>query len=271
MIKFMIENNKIFQIDAFTNELFKGNPACVVPLSKWFEDDILLKIAKENSVPETAFFVKKGSGIHLRWFTPDLEMDLCGHATLASAHCLVKHLEYRSDKIEFQTLSGPLKVSVEDGIYFLDFPSSPPEPAQLPESIENALSIDPIEVYKARDYVLLFESEQQIRDIEVNRVIFDQINLGTGGVVVTSKGKNVDFVSRFFTPQASIMEDPVTGSAHCSLIPFWSNRLQKKKMSALQLSERGGQLNCESMGKRVLIGGEARTYFEGHFFIDSLK
>jgi PhzF family phenazine biosynthesis protein len=264
----MSEKIKIYQIDAFTNQLFKGNPACVVPLSKWPDDKILLKIAKENAVPETAFFVKKQNSIHLRWFTPDIEMDLCGHATLAAAHCLVEHLEINSNKIRFETLSGPLKVSVENGIYFLDFPSRPPKKTKLPDSIYNSLNITPIEVFKARDYLLLFENEQQIRDLKVNRVTFDQINLGTGGVIMTSKGKNVDFVSRFFTPQATLLEDPVTGSAHCTLIPFWANRLQKQKLNALQLSQRGGKLICEEMDKRVLIGGEARTYLEGHFFVD---
>ena len=264
----MSESIKIFQIDAFTKELFKGNPACVVPLSEWIDDNILLKIAKENAVPETAFFVKKKNSIYLRWFTPDLEMDLCGHATLATAHCLVKHLGYKSNKIKFETLSGILEVSIENGMYFLDFPSRPPERTKLPELIKNSINISPLEVFKSRDYVLLFESEQQIQDLEINRIIFDQINLGTGGVIMTSKGNNVDFVSRFFTPQATLLEDPVTGSAHCSLIPFWANRLKKQKMNALQLSKRGGELICKEMGQRVLIGGEARTYLEGYFFID---
>lgn len=264
----MTRKLKIYQIDAFTDQLFGGNPACVVPLKKWLDDKVLLQIARENAVPETVFFIEKENAIHLRWFTPDLEMDLCGHATLATAHCLVKHLGYQSDKIEFETLSGPLKVFIDCEMYFLDFPSRPPEPTQLPEVIKNALNISPIEVFKARDYVLRFETEQQIKAIQVNRSIFDQINLGTGGVIVTAQGVDVDFVSRFFTPQASLLEDPVTGSSHCSLIPFWSYRLQKEKMKALQLSERGGQLICEAMGERVRIGGKAQTYLEGHIFIE---
>lgn len=257
----------LYQIDAFTSRLFSGNPACVVPLKEWLDDSILLKIAKENAVPETAFFVERENTIHLRWFTPDLEMDLCGHATLATAHCLKTHLNYAKELIEFDTLSGKLKVSVEKEMYYLDFPSRPPKGSQIPKAIKNALSIAPKEVFKARDYVLVYENEQQIKDLEVNRSIFDQINLATGGVIVTSKGKTVDFVSRFFTPQATLLEDPVTGSAHCSLIPFWANRLQKKKMKALQLSERGGQLNCEAVGERVLIGGSAITYLDGYLYL----
>ncbi|MDG1762917.1 MAG: PhzF family phenazine biosynthesis protein [Flavobacteriaceae bacterium] len=258
----------LYQIDAFTDHLFGGNPACVVPLNKWLDDNILLKIAKENAVPETAFFVEREKNIHLRWFTPDLEMDLCGHATLAAAHCLKSHLNYSKEFIEFDTLSGTLRVSLDKEMYFLDFPSRPPRQTIFPESIKNALNIIPTEVLKARDFVLVYENEQQIREIKINRSVFDQINLDTGGVIVTSKGDNVDFVSRFFTPQATLLEDPVTGSAHCSLIPFWANRLQKKKMNALQLSERGGQLDCEAIGDRVRIGGRAKTYMQGHFFLD---
>jgi PhzF family phenazine biosynthesis protein len=254
---------KFYQIDAFTNKLFRGNPACVVPLNTWLEDSVLLNIAKENAVPETAFFTIQENGIHLRWFTPDIEMDLCGHATLASAHCIIQHMDYGKAELEFKTLSGTLKVNHSNGMYFLDFPSRPPKKSTLPNQIKNALSIPPLEVYKARDYLLLYEAESDVQNLRVNRQLFDQINLGTGGVIITSKGKTVDFVSRFFTPQASILEDPVTGSAHCSLIPFWAERIQKQKMNALQLSERGGELSCELVEDRVLIGGEACTYAEG--------
>jgi PhzF family phenazine biosynthesis protein len=258
---------KIFQIDAFTSELFRGNPACVIPLQNWLSDDLLLKIAEENAVPETAFFVIKNKTIQLRWFTPDLEMDLCGHATLATAHCLIKQLNYPSEQLEFHTLSGILKVTLKNEIYYLDFPSRPPKKANLPKQLLHALSLNPIEVYKARDYMLVYENEQQLREIKINRMLFDQINLGTGGVILTAPGMDVDFVSRFFTPQATLLEDPVTGSAHCSLIPFWANQIQKKKMSALQLSRRGGKLWCQLQGERVLIGGKARTYLEGQLLL----
>ena len=223
---------ELYQIDAFTDKTFGGNPACVVPLTYWLPDDILLKITKENAVAETAFFVDKGDKIHLRWFTPEIEMDLCGHATLATAHCLKSILNYPNDKIIFETLSGDLTVLVENDLYYLDFPSRMPVISELPETIKKSLNIQPKEVYKSRDYLLVYDTEQEIEKIKVNRQIFDKINLDPGGVIVTAKGENYDFVSRFFTPQALILEDPVTGSAHCSLIPFWSSRLKKNELNA---------------------------------------
>ena len=258
----------IYQIDAFTNSIFGGNPACVVPLPSWLPDEILLKITQENAVAETAFFVAKENKFHLRWFTPEIEMDLCGHATLATAHCLKTILKYPSNNIVFETVSGNLSVAVKDGFYFLDFPSRIPVPAELPELIEKSLNIPPKEVYKSRDYVLVYDTEQDIKNIKINRQIFDQINLGTGGVIVTSKGTSCDFVSRFFTPQASILEDPVTGSAHCSLTPLWAKKLHKKELTAQQLSKRKGVLNCLDKNDRVIISGQARTYSIGKIWID---
>ncbi|MGB2326794.1 MAG: PhzF family phenazine biosynthesis protein [Flavobacteriaceae bacterium] len=258
----------IYQIDAFTNTVFGGNPACVIPLNSWLPDEILLKITQENAVAETTFFVPKGNKFHLRWFTPEIEMDLCGHATLAAAHCIKTILKYDSNNIVFETLSGDLSVCVKDDFYFLDFPSRMPVPSTLPKPIEKALNMAPKEVYKSRDYVLVFDTEQEIKNIKINRQFFDQINLNTGGVIVTSKGTNCDFVSRFFTPQASILEDPVTGSAHCSLIPFWAKRLDKKELSAQQLSKRGGVLNCLDKNDRVIISGQAKTYSVGKLWID---
>ena len=258
---------QIFQIDAFTNEVFKGNPACVVPLKEWLSDNVLLHIAKENAVAETAFFIQEGEIFHLRWFTPDLEMDLCGHATLATAHAILSELNYPSNSIHFKTRIGQLSVSFENNFYFLNFPSRKPEKVSLPQEIKSALNIQPKEVYKSRDYMLVYDNEQAIQDLQIHRPTFDKINLGTGGVIVTSKGKDVDFVSRFFTPQATILEDPVTGSAHCSLIPYWSAVLSKTKLSALQISERGGVLSCENKGDRVLIGGQAVTFSSGWFKI----
>ncbi len=258
---------EIYQVDSFTEQVFHGNPACVVPLKNWLPDETLLKIARENAVAETAFFIDKGDFIHLRWFTPEIEMDLCGHATLATAHCLVAHLNYQKNRIIFDTQVGPLKVNVEDGVYYMDFPSRMPEPTALPDIIERSLNIKPKEVFKSRDYVLLYESEQDITNIRIDRSIFDLLNLAPGGVVVTAAGTDSDFVSRFFTPQSSILEDPVTGSAHCSLIPFWAKRLTKDKLLALQLSERGGKLYCENKPDRVIIAGKARTYSVGRFWI----
>lgn len=259
---------ELYQIDAFTDKMFGGNPACVVPLKNWLADDILMKITRENAVPETAFFVDKGDKIHLRWFTPEIEMDLCGHATLATAHCLKSILNYPKDKIVFETLSGDLTVSVKNDLYSLDFPSRMPIASELPEMIRKSLSIQPKEVYKSRDYMLVYDTEQEIKDIKIDTQIFNQINLNPGGVIVTAKGDNCDFVSRFFTPQASILEDPVTGSAHCSLIPFWSQRLEKNELHAMQISDRVGILHCQNKSDRVIISGKAKTYSVGHLWTE---
>lgn len=259
---------EIYQIDAFTYQLFAGNPACVVPLAEWLPDQVMLNIAKENAVAETAFFVQNADSFHLRWFTPEIEMDLCGHATLASAHCLHALLNHPNDQIVFETASGKLTVEVKNNKYYLDFPSRNPTPAELPDEIKHSLNVQPKEVLKARDYVLIYESEDDIRNIRIDRNQFDLINMDPGGVIVTAVGKSCDFVSRFFTPQASILEDPVTGSAHCSLIPYWAAKLQKNKMIAQQLSERSGTLFCEDKGDRVIISGQARTYSVGNFWID---
>ncbi|MEI8073201.1 MAG: PhzF family phenazine biosynthesis protein [Bacteroidota bacterium] len=258
----------LYQIDAFTDKTFGGNPACVVPLDHWLEDGILLKIAKENAVAETAFFVDKGDKIHLRWFTPEIEMDLCGHATLATAHCLKTILDYKKDLIVFETLSGNLIVKAEDGLYKMDFPARMPIADSLPSTVLNSLNIKPKEVLKSRDYVLVYENETAIRNIKIDRQLFDQINLDPGGVIVTAIGDNCDFVSRFFTAQASILEDHVTGSAHCSLIPFWSKRLNKKELYAQQVSERMGKLYCQDRGDRVIISGQAKTYSIGNFWTE---
>ena len=258
-------NFDLYQVDAFTNNIFSGNPACVVPLKAWLSDDILLKIAQENAVSETAFFIDKGKDIDLRWFTPDQEIDLCGHATLSTAHVLKSVLNYSSNKILFNTMSGQLKVTYKDDLYYLDFPSRKAKSAILPKEIEMSLNIQPKEVFKSRDYMLVYESQKEIENIKINRHFFDQINLGHGGVIVTAKGDLVDFVSRYFTPQATILEDPVTGSAHCTLTPFWSSKLRKKELTALQISNRGGELICKDILDRVIIGGEARVFSIGSF------
>lgn len=258
----------LYQIDAFTDKIFGGNPACVVPLDSWLPDEILLKIAKENAVAETAFYVINDKRIHLRWFTPEIEMDLCGHATLATAHTLKSILNYPENTIVFDTLSGELLVTIDNDIYTLDFPSRKPVPSELPEIIRDSLNIQPKAVLKSRDYVLIYETEQEIKDIVIDRQTFDTLNLDPGGVVVTAKGSQCDFVSRFFTSQSSILEDPVTGSAHCSLIPYWSEQLGKKEMHAKQLSEREGTLYCIDNGERVLISGKAKTYSTGTCWIE---
>lgn len=250
----------VYQINAFTEHLEGGNPACVVELQYWLENDLLLKIAKANAVSETAFFIQKGTHFHLRWFTPEIEMDLCGHATLATAHVLKTILNHPENCLKFDTLSGELLVNVNQNLYSLDLPSRKPISSDISEIILNSINIKPTEILKSRDYVLVYESEEDIKKIIINTSIFDQINLDPGGVIVTAKGDDCDFVSRYFTPQSSILEDPVTGSAHCSLIPYWGEKLKKKTLIAKQLSERQGTLFCVDKGNRVEISGYAKTF-----------
>lgn len=257
----------IYHIDSFAGKLFEGNPACVVPLDGWLPDELMLKIAAENAVAETAFFVKEGNVFRLRWFTPDIEMDLCGHATLAAAHVLKTEMGFDGGAVVFDTASGIIEVGVSDGIYILDFPSRKPLPAVLPPEICDSLSLRPREVLRARDYILVYDSEEQVRQIAVDRALFDRINLDPGGVAVTAPGKECDFVSRFFTPQATIPEDYVTGSAHCSLVPYWSGRFGRKELVARQISARPGTLWCSDRGDRVHIGGRAVTYMKGRIRI----
>jgi len=257
---------RIFQIDAFTDKLFGGNPAAVCPLENWPSDEILQNIAIENNLAETSFFVQLSKNhFHLRWFTPEFEMDLCGHATLASAFVIINELGNNSNDILFDTQSGLLKVKKVADYLELDFPSRPPKKAELPKIISDGLNIQPKEVWKARDYLLVYDSEDDIERIKPNMAILNQINIDPGGIIFTAKGKSddVDFVSRFFTPQATVFEDPVTGSAHCTLIPFWAERLNKKKLRALQISERGGELICQLNKDRVAIRGKAVKYLEG--------
>jgi PhzF family phenazine biosynthesis protein len=258
----------IYQIDAFTDTLFGGNPACVVPLKNWLPNDVLLKITQENAVAETAFFTEENNSYHLRWFTPEIEMDLCGHATLATAHVLHTILNKNSHTFTFHSLSGELIVKVQNGMYTLDFPTRKPEHAVLPDVIIEAINIQPKEVWKSRDYMLVYDSEEDVVNIQVNQQLLDRINLDPGGIIVTAPGEKADFVSRFFTPQAKILEDPVTGSAHCTLIPYWSEKLNKKTLHAQQLSKRKGTLYCEYKKERVLITGAAKTYSEGHIILD---
>lgn len=259
-----------FQVDAFTNSVFGGNPAAVVMLSQNLPDATLLQIAKENALSETAFLLPANDSYILRWFTPDLEMDLCGHATLASSHILFTEFGYSKEEIIFRTISGDLKVSREEDSYLMDFPQREAEKATLPIEIYDSLSIKPYLVYKARDYMLVYKTEEEIRNIEIDRSIIDEINLDPGGVIITAPGKDCDFVSRFFTPQSTIFEDPVTGSAHCTLAPFWAIKTGKSTMFAKQLSERGGSMHCQLTEGRVILKGNAVTYSKGEIFIPTI-
>ncbi|MEO9869761.1 PhzF family phenazine biosynthesis protein [Ekhidna sp.] len=259
----------IYQVDAFSNHLFGGNPAAVVLISdQWPTDDVLQKIAIENNLAETAFFQKRENRYQLRWFTPEFEIDLCGHATLASAHIIFTELHDKGDKIYFDTVSGELVVTKKEGLLQLDFPSRMPEEAIMEKSMLKAFSIKPKEIYKSRDYMLVFESEIEIRELVVNSSMLSASDFGKGGIICTAQGDEADFVSRFFLPGASVFEDPVTGSAHCSMIPYWSEKMGKEKMVAYQLSERMGYLECTNRGDRVLIAGNAVTYLKGEIMIE---
>lgn len=258
---------KKYHIDAFTDKLFGGNPACVIPLKEWLPDEMLFLITKENNLAETAFFIETKDVFHIRWFTPDVEMDLCGHATLATAHVLRKHLNYKGDVIRFTSASGELQVSFDADKYVLDFPSRMPGIAELPEIISASLNSQPKEVYLSRDYVLVYESEEEIKALNPDKNKLEQIDLGHGGIICTAIGNEADFVSRFFTPGATIFEDPVTGSAHCSLVPFWSERLNKKDLLAYQISDRHGVLYCTNKNDRVLLCGGAVTYSVGDIYL----
>ena len=235
-----------------------------MPLDNWLPDDTLLKIAKENNVSETAYFIKKEDHFYLRWFTPEIEMDLCGHATLATAYCLRNHLNYKKDSVKFDSMSGELVVKFNADYMQMDFPHRKPVKSDLPQNILDSLSIKPIEILKSRDYVLVYDNEDQIKNIKIDKELFDKKNIDPGGVVITSVGTKSDFVSRYFVPQCSFFEDPVTGSTHCSLVPYWSEKLNKKKLKSIQLSERGGEMICEDVLNRVLINGKAVTYSDGH-------
>ena len=258
-------------IDVFTDKLFRGNPAGVCRLNNWLADDILQDIAAENNLSETAFLVKQKDYYDLRWFTPTIEVELCGHATMASAFVLFDEDEKTAEKLNFKTLSGMVSVTRENNMLYLDFPSRPVKPCKVYQVFEKAFGIKPIADYKAVDFLLLVESEEVLRNIRpdysILRQIADEVDSSDFGVIVTAKGNDCDFVSRFFAPHAGIDEDPVTGRAHCSLIPFWSGKLGKKVMMAKQLSKRGGTLFCEDCGERVKIGGKAVRYLKGNILI----
>ncbi len=258
---------QIFQADAFTDQLFGGNPAAVVPLTEWLPAPLMQKIAIENNLAETAFFIPQGDDFELRWFTPELEIDLCGHATLATAHILFTELAYDRETIHFHTLkAGTLSVSRNGELYTLDFPSRPAEICELPNGLIQSIGGGrPKEILKSRDIMLVYENEAEVIALKPNFAALAEIDVM--GVIVTAKGENCDFVSRFFIPSAGINEDPVTGSAHCNLIPYWAEKLDKNKLHAFQISERKGELWCELKGDRVLIAGKAITYLKGKIYI----
>jgi len=250
-----------FQIDAFTDRVFSGNPAGVCLLEEWLPDDVLKRIAGENNLSETAFFVPLNQGYHIRWFTPASEVDLCGHATLASAYVLFTYLNFTMTTVSFQSRSGLLTVSKQGDLLSMDFPSQPPAPCQAPGELIEALGKKPSKVLRSQDYFVLFPREEDIRTLDPDMSLLKKVDLR--GVTVTAKGNHVDFVSRFFAPKYGVNEDPVTGSAHCALVPYWAKKLGKKELLAHQVSKRGGELFCKEQGDRVIISGRAVAYMEG--------
>jgi len=257
-------------IDVFTDKLFAGNPAGVCLLERWLSDDILQSIATENNLSETAFLVKQDGYYDLRWFTPTIEVDLCGHATLASAFVLFEDAEKSSGEIKFKTMSGMMAVTKGNDLFYLDFPARPVAPCPMYPTFEKAFGVKPVAAYQAMDFLILLDSEETLRNIKPDFAALKRIKTEAGlnndcfGVIVTAKGSDCDFVSRFFAPNAGIDEDPVTGRAHCSLIPFWHEKLGKPKLTARQLSKRGGELFCEACGERVKIGGKMVRYLTGN-------
>ena len=251
----------MFQVDAFASRLFTGNPAAVVLLEdRWLPDETMLAIAGENNLAETAFLLPKTGKLHLRWFTPALEMDLCGHATLATAHVLHAHVGLSFDRIEFQTRSGPLGVDrLPDGLLALDLPSRPAEQVPITNPICAALGRAPAECLLARDLMCVFDNRRDVYELRPDMARLAELD--AFGVIVTAPGSGHDFVSRFFAPKAGVPEDPVTGSAHCTLVPYWSDRLHKPRLRAHQVSKRGGELWCEDLGTRVRVAGHAVTFF----------
>jgi len=254
-----------FEVDAFASKQFSGNPAGVCPLEKWLPEPMLQNIAAENNLAETAFFVGRRGEYDLRWFSPTVEIDLCGHATLASAFILFSEFDFGGHVIRFQTKSGVLTVARSSEVLTLDFPLRPPMPCEVPETLARGLGAEPVEVLKARDYFAVFKSEADVRALKPN---FPLLGTLDEKVIVTAPGMQCDFVSRFFAPSVGVPEDPVTGSSHCTLIPYWSKRLNKTKMTAQQLSKRGGELICEMTDDRVLIGGKAVVYLRGEIEIN---
>ena len=250
-----------FRVSAFASNPFSGNPAGVCPLERWLPDDLLQRIASENNLSETAYFVRENDFYHLRWFTPAVEVDLCGHATLASAFVLFTELGFKESSVKFQTRGGRLSATRRKDLVELDFPSRPPKACEVPDMLIKGLGAEPREVLKSRDYFVVFDSAGDVMDLRPDFQLLNQVD--SLGIIITAKGEQVDFVSRFFAPRAGINEDPVTGSAHCTLIPFWAEQLKKTELHARQVSQRGGELFCRLEGDRVAIGGQAKIYSRG--------
>ncbi|PAU94646.1 isomerase [Aliifodinibius salipaludis] len=255
----------IYQVDAFASEAFEGNPAAVCPLDDWLPDKLMQNIAMENNLSETAFFVEQDGSYRLRWFTPTTEVDLCGHATLASAHVLFEHLDYSKQSIRFDSNSGELMVRKEGNHLVMNFPSAKLNRAEVPDFLEKAVGVSAQELYRDTDYLYAVKTEEQVRNLDPD--IPAMAKADVRGIIVTAPGNNYDFVSRFFAPNAGVDEDPVTGSAHTMLTPYWSERLNKKELVGRQVSRRGGTVYCNYKDDRVEIAGEACTVIQGQMEI----
>lgn len=252
----------IYQVDAFTLGPFSGNPAAVCPLDAWLPDETMQSIAAENNLAETAFIVAREDGYDLRWFTPLVEVDLCGHATLAAGYVVLHYLQPDLNSVSFETMSGKLIVTRDGERLSMDFPARAPTPAPASEVLSDALGRAPTEVHLSRDILAVYDDEASVRDLSPDQAKLLALDEGLG-VIVTAKGDTVDFVSRFFVPKAGIAEDPVTGSAHCTLVPFWAERLGRSHLVAHQVSARGGELHCELRGDRVIMSGHCALFLTG--------
>ncbi|WP_370391759.1 PhzF family phenazine biosynthesis protein [uncultured Winogradskyella sp.] len=255
--------SRIYQVDAFTDTLFGGNPAAVCPLDSWPSDALMQNIAQENNLSETAFYLKDSNGYHIRWFTPEVEVDLCGHATLAAAYVLFNHEKHDKDIIHFHSArSGDLKVTRRADWLTLDFPADELIELKLTDKLYKGFNIKPKSVYKGKtDYLFVFETESDIINLKPDFIEIGKLDCR--GIIVTARGTATDFVSRFFTPQCGINEDPVTGSAHTTLTPYWTKVLNKSQLTAKQVSARGGYLKCKLLDDRVKISGQAKLYMVG--------
>lgn len=256
----------IYQVDAFASRLFAGNPAAVCPLENWLPDDQLQAIAMENNLSETAFFITNGEHFDLRWFTPTIEVDLCGHATLATAHVLWQELGHNGHTITFHTRSGELTVRREEERYWLNFPADRLEMIDTPFHLRKGLLMEPISTFRGRDdFLVVLGLQEQVEKLQPDFAKLAQA--GGRGVIVTAPGEETDFVSRCFYPNAGVNEDPVTGSAHTTLTPYWARRTGKQELTARQLSKRGGELTCRFLEERVEMGGQAVTFLRGKIFL----
>lgn len=257
----------LYVIDAFTRQVFGGNPAAVCPLAAWLPDDVMQKVGQENNLSETAFFVRESEGTYgLRWFTPTIEVDLCGHATLASAYAIFNFIDPSATSVTFNSRSGPLHVARDGERLTLDLPARRPAPCEAPAPLLDALRARPREVLRSSvDYLAVYDSEEEVRALAPDMGLL--ATLDSLGVIATATGRESDCASRYFAPGAGIPEDPATGAAHCTLAPFWAERLSKPRIHALQVSARGGELFCEDAGDRVKVSGHAVRYSEGFLYL----